>query len=590
MLDENDLAIAKGDIVDPRRLSEIVLLKDQQIILDLLFNPNLDSTQRFRVITLLLSSDTKHITNPDKFDFAFRAYKEFKYLEIHLHKIAMLLKDFQEKQLQSVIIKLKNFESHLDPKMILNVEKYSSINRKITEIKMSRIISFGGMTNAGKDAFWTYFAALVYGYGESISREISTQANRKIDDIVAEIFRFTSNHEIESEFHIGHESHPTIYINQLILRARIMRSSSDYRLILELANENVRNFEELVKKARKINEERDEANRLKEIERKAKLLEEERLKREKKRLRDEQLANQLMVYRAEAYENAKFEFSEYLLNIKRSEKIDISFEAMGNFLSSNYYYNDLRVGFHSFINHCFTSIDHPVITFFAKDCEFKFETSDGLFYVYQIHQQSYQEYILTEEGPFRYSETGERVGIYYRKTITNYPYTSAWGLKTFLDDFWTKKNLKLVRAEFKRPGFDFDLLDLVAYIYSDPMIIELIPIYFSDWKFFADGLECEGCRRELTHPISAVKGKGPICGGHKYKLAMSDSERVEKYIRKFGKNRLLYRDSPLVKQRISKFNFLVPERERILSLLTCRRELTSSEARAHIESYISNLY
>jgi hypothetical protein len=590
MLNENDLAIAKGDYVDPKRLSEIVFLQHPEIVLDLLFNPYLDSTQRFRVITQLLSSDINNVTLPDKFNFAHKAYKEFNYHPIHKQKIASMLKDFQDKQLHSIIIKLKNFESQLDSKGILDFEKYSSINQKITEINISRIISFGGMTNHGKDAFWTYFAALVYGYGESIRKEISTQTNRKVDEIVSEIFRFTSNHEIECEFHIGNESHPSIYINQLVLRARIKKSSSDYRLILEIARENARNFDELLEKARKINKERDEANRLKEIEREAKLLEEERLKRERNRLKEEQLADELMAYRAEGYSNAENEFSVYVTNLNRAQKSQISFDTLGNFLASNFTYSDLTVGFHSFINRCFTSIDHPVITFFAKDCEFSFQTSEDDFYTYRIVQGYYQAYTMTEEGPYSFNEDKKLIGTRTRKVITNYPYTDAWGLKNFFDDYWSKKGNKLKCAEFKRPGFDFDFLDMLAYLYSDPTIIETIPLYFSDWKFFADGLECDVCGRPLTHPISAVKGKGPVCGEHKYKLAMSDGERVEKYIRKYSKKRLLYRDSPLIKQRISWFMYQAPTREKILNLITSRRDLTSPEARSLIQSYISRRY
>ena len=590
MLDENDLAIAKGDYVDPKRLSEIVFLREPQIVLDLLFNPYLDSTQRFRVITQLLSSDIKNVTFPDKFDIAYKAYKEFKYLPIHLQKIASMLKKFQEKQLHSVIIKLKNFESRLDSNGIIIVDKYSSLNQKITEIKMSRIIPFGGMTNEGKEAFWTYFAASLYGYGESISKEISIETNKKIDEIVAEIFRFSINHEIESEFSIGHESHPAIYINQLILRARIKRNSSDYRLILELARDNISNFDELLEKARKINKERDEANRLKEIERKAKLLEEERLKRERNRLKEEQLADELMAYRAEGYANAENEFSVYVTNLNRAQKWQISFDTLGNFLASNFAYGDLTIGFHSFINHCFTSIDHPVITFFAKECEFNFQTSEGDFYTYRIVQGSYQAYTMTEEGPYSFNEDMKLIGTRVRKVITKYPYTDAWGLKNFFDDYWSKKGKKLKGAEFKRPGFDFDFLDMLAYLYSDPTIIETIPLYFSNWKFFADGLECDVCGRQLTHPISAVKGKGPVCGEHQYKLAMSDGERVERYIRRYSKKRLLYRDSPLIKQRISWFSYQAPSREKILRLVTSRRDLTSPEARSLINSYISVRY
>jgi len=587
---EEDIGVAKGLIKNPTRLKELLKLKNPELVLDLLHNPLLDSDQRVYVLVLLLSKETKHILLPDKIEMAISAYKEYRYLPSDLKRISELLKTIQEYQVKLTVQKLTSFLNSLESTDLIESNEYSKLRTEISEIRDSGIVSLGNIKYSHQHIFWSLLTASKYANTFESKSQNFEEVNKKIDLSLVSTIRFADNLKIEKEFNLGHQSHPAVYANQLIARAQMGSNSYEYNFVLEKVRDNVNNYESLNSKSRAVNKKRIEVNRLKEIERKTKVLEQERLERERKLQREEQLADKLMAYRAEGYANAEYEFSEYLTNLSRAEKRKISFDSLGNFLASNYTYSDISIGFHTFVNHCFNSIDHPVITFFAKDCEFNFETSEGDFYTYRIVQRDYQAYIITEEGPYSYDEDGKLIGIYARKVITNYPYTDSWGLKKFFDYYWSKKGKKLKKAEFKRPGFDFDFLDLVAYLYSDPTIIETIPLYFSNWKFFADGLECEGCGRPLTHPISAVKGKGPVCGEHQYKLAMSDGERVEKYIRKYSKRRLLYCDSPLIKKRISWFTYQTPTREKILKLVTSRRDLASPEARSHIQSYISVRY
>ena len=590
MFTEDDLAVAKGLIENPTRLKEILKLKNPEIVLDLLHNPLLDSTQRVLAITLLLSKETKHILLPDKIEMAISAYKEYRYVPADLKKVSALLKTIQEYQIKLTVQKLTSFLRNLEGTDLMDLKYFSEVKSEISDIKDSSVISLGHIKYSYQLSFWSLLTAARYATKYDRRSNEYEEVNKKIDLSLVSTIRFADNFKVEREFGLGNQSHPAVYANQLIARAQMGSNSYEYKSVLEKVRDNVRNYESLITKARAVNKKRAEINQRKAIELRAVILEQERQEQERKRQKEEQLADKLMAHRAEGYANAEYEFSEYLTNLSRAEKRKISFDTLGNFLASNYTYKDLSIGFHTFINHCFNSIDHPVITFFAKECEFIFETSEGDFYTYRLVQRGYQAYIITEEGPYSYDENGKRIGVYARKEITYYPYTDSWGLKKFFDEHWMKKGKKLKNAEFKRPGFDFDFLDLVAYLYSDPTIIETIPLYFSNWKFFADGLECEGCGRPLTHPISAVKGKGPVCGEHQYKLAMSDGERVEKYIRKYSKMRLLSRDSPLVKHRISRFSYQAPTREQLLKLVTSRRDLTSAEARSHIQSYISNRY
>ena len=114
MFTEDDLAVAKGLIENPTRLKEILKLKNPEIVLDLLHNPLLDSTQRVLAITLLLSKETKHIPLPDKIEMAISAYKEYRYVPADLKKVSALLKTIQEYQIKLTVQKLTSFLRNLE--------------------------------------------------------------------------------------------------------------------------------------------------------------------------------------------------------------------------------------------------------------------------------------------------------------------------------------------------------------------------------------------------------------------------------------------------------------------------------------------
>ena len=355
MFTEDDLAVAKGLIENPTRLKEILKLKNPEIVLDLLHNPLLDSTQRVLAITLLLSKETKHIPLPDKIEMAISAYKEYRYVPADLKKVSALLKTIQEYQIKLTVQKLTSFLRNLEGTDLVDLKYFSEVN--------SSIISLGHIKYSYQLSFWSLFTAARYAtkYGQN-SNEYE-EVNKKIDLSLVGTIRFADNFKVEKEFGLDNQSHPAVYANQLIARAQMGSNSYEYKSVLEKVRDNVRNYESLITKARAVNKKRAEINQRKAIELRAVILEQERQELERKRQKEEQLADKLMAYRAEGYANAEYEFSEYLTNLSRAEKRKISFDTLGNFLASNYTYKDLSIGFHTFINHCFNSIDHPVITF-----------------------------------------------------------------------------------------------------------------------------------------------------------------------------------------------------------------------------------
>ena len=311
----------------------------------------------------------------------------------------------------------------------------------------------------------------------------------------------------------------------------------------------------------------------------------------------ELVSESLDEYRAIGTVNATSEFSAYFKRLKMLDEQAWNFEKFTEHLRKPFVFNDLKRGLPVFLNIAFTTIDHPLVAFLAGKATFKFNTMDNQQLIFKIQVEGYQQFslILSTQLP---PNTRARKGKNRRRTkrlsdlrITQMHYASPWGLKNVLEDYWQETGLELKSAVFTRPGFGFDFIDSLAYLYREPTMAELIPLYFDNWQFFTAGNTCDGCGRDITNPISVIKGHGPKCGRHNYKLEMSDSASVQFYIERARKNRIFLRDSPLMKQRATMYSSLQPNsRANLLAKLRSERELSQDQISAMIDKLIMKNY
>ena len=179
----------------------------------------------------------------------------------------------------------------------------------------------------------------------------------------------------------------------------------------------------------------------------------------------------------------------------------------------------------------------------------------------------------------------------WEQSISPMKLSSPWGLKKQLEHFIEENQVEIERAVFVRPRVDIDLINLIGYVYGDPVNAELVNLYFRDWRFFTDGYPCDKCGRELTHAVSAVKGVGPVCGDHSYSLDSSDADRIRKHLERVPKSRLLNRNSPLIRTRLDIFK-RIPKNDddQLLLALEKRKDLGQRELLESIQSHIDGSY
>jgi hypothetical protein len=305
----------------------------------------------------------------------------------------------------------------------------------------------------------------------------------------------------------------------------------------------------------------------------------------------------LVKYRAIGTANATSEFNAYIKRLKIIDEKDWNFEKLAEHLRKPFIFSDLKNGFSNFLHVTFTAIDHPMITFLAGGATFKFTTLENKQYIFKLQVGGYQQYsliLLSQLSP----KTSAKRGRHRRKSrsgndliISRVQYASPYGLKNVLEEYWNGTGFKLKSVVFTRPGFRYDFTDSIAYLYRNPTMKELIPLYFANWQFFTEGSTCDRCSKDLTHPISVIKGTGPICGHHDYKLGDLDTSRVQTYIERVRKNRIFLRDSPLIKSRTSAYFSLEPKsRANLLSKLRSEHELSQSETSTMIYQMIMKTY
>ena len=136
-------------------------------------------------------------------------------------------------------------------------------------------------------------------------------------------------------------------------------------------------------------------------------------------------------------------------------------------------------------------------------------------------------------------------------------YADPFYLRTYILNSALESGKPINEIVFTRKAAPLDFVDLIAYVYSEPTIRELIPLYFADWHFFLPDTSCSACGAELSRSESILKSVGPTCGKHDYHLDISDNWRIQELLRRLiriNTPRLLSRNSPLIERRMFLLN------------------------------------
>ena len=263
----------------------------------------------------------------------------------------------------------------------------------------------------------------------------------------------------------------------------------------------------------------------------------------------ESAKDDLLLYRAIGLANGSKYFHEYLIGLKSvdgAKQWDLY--AVAELIAHEYIYEDLSHGIRHFVERCFRILNHPIVAMFCNESIFRFET-DELIYEFKLVANQYRKVDLLIRNS-AISANGQWWSVTQGRSQS-----IPWALTEFLMDSLELEATAIRRATFTKPAHQMDLISAMSWIYGDSLMSELIPLWFSDWEFFNFGRTCEGCGREITHAVSAVKGRGPVCGDHHYQLSQNDAEPVKNLIEKTNSYRLLSNGSPLVTTRVGMIDF-----------------------------------
>ena len=260
----------------------------------------------------------------------------------------------------------------------------------------------------------------------------------------------------------------------------------------------------------------------------------------------------LVKYRAIGLANGAKYFQEYLLELKilgMDRKWDL-YDVV-ELIKEEFNNQDIGTGIQNFVDKSFRVINHPVVDMFCDGSLLKFETESAV-YEYSFSVIKYRSYDL-----FSRKTIDGRTGL-WTSTTQDRGAAIPWALRYAITDELSKQAKPIRIAKFTKPGHAINLISAMSHIYGDPTMSELIPLWFNYWEFFNYGQTCRSCGRDLTNPVSVVRGQGSWCGDHGYRLSGEDASGVKDLIEKLNRYRVLSNGSPLIESRVNNIQFKKP--------------------------------
>lgn len=258
------------------------------------------------------------------------------------------------------------------------------------------------------------------------------------------------------------------------------------------------------------------------------------------------------IYRATGLENSAFELSEFYKRLKDYNGEVWNLDKLQDSLKSPLIYNNLEKGFTVFLNFAFITIDHPLIAHLTKVSTINVTTEKNSNYKIEIRSIVYGRYdvlVIKTNQKDKNSKENQWISLTENRGLAD-----PWGLRVYVEKYFKNRSESIRNAEFRRGVYRGDLIKTVGYIYSEPRMCELIPLFFvnNNWEYFSFGINCSMCGRNLTHYVSAIKGIGPCCGNHRYRLVPKDAKDLRLMLEKTIKYKswVLTPSSPLITFRV----------------------------------------
>jgi len=322
------------------------------------------------------------------------------------------------------------------------------------------------------------------------------------------------------------------------------------------------------------------------------IAEAERIQREEEIRVQEELERQLAEIRAEwlvshraiGLANSEAEFKSALSELNRADLGHWDFERFINSLKSPLIMKLSEVQspiLKLYFENAFRTIQHPIVASVTLGSEFEVEYDDGSKEIFFLDSTRYLNYEIKVKKIVQ--------GSAYFHSLTQWGYADPFYLRTFVLESVLESAIPIKEIIFTRKSAPLDFVDLIAYVYSEPTMRELIPLYFADWHFFLPDTTCDACGSQLSRAESIIKSKGPTCGNHGYDLDITDNWRIQELLRRLiriNTPRLLSRNSPLIERRMFLLNSdAFKDLEKLKKILGVK-DYDNDRATAEISQYI----
>ena len=291
------------------------------------------------------------------------------------------------------------------------------------------------------------------------------------------------------------------------------------------------------------------------------IAEADRKQREEEIQKQEELDRQLAELRAEwlvshraiGLANSETEFKAALSELNKAKLGQWNFDRFINSLKSPFVikFSEMEsFGIKLFFENAFRVIEHPIVASITAGSTIEIEYEDGTQEFFVLDSATYLSYDIKVKKI-------EQGTVYYKSLTQGRGYANPFYLRTYILNSALESGKPINEIVFTRKAAPLDFVDLIAYVYSEPTIRELIPLYFADWHFFLPDTSCSACGAELSRSESILKSVGPTCGKHDYHLDISDNWRIQELLRRLiriNTPRLLSRNSPLIERRMFLLN------------------------------------
>ena len=264
-------------------------------------------------------------------------------------------------------------------------------------------------------------------------------------------------------------------------------------------------------------------------------------------------ADWLVSHRAIGLANSEAEFKSALSELNRADLGHWDFERFINSLKAplSIKLSEMQSPILKlYFENAFRTIQHPIVASVTLGSEFEVEYDDGSKEIFFLDSTRYLNYEIKVKKILQGS-------VHIHSMTQGWGYADPFYLRTFILDSVLESAIPIKEIIFTRKSARLDFVDLIAYIYSEPTMRELIPLYFADWHFFLPDTTCSACGAQLSRAESIIKSKGPSCGNHGYDLNITDNWRIQELLRRLiriNTPRLLSRNSPLIERRMFLLN------------------------------------